>query len=206
MKMCPACGEAKAATDFGRNRALNDGLSFYCLACNRERNNAWYRESRRAQGMQVRDHSWIPDGFRWCQSCRQPIPHEDYSRNARTPSGFGSCCRACAKVANSESYFYRRYKLTKRQVAEIRAAQDDRCAICGDCGPQHLDHDHSNGSTRQLLCQQGNHGLGLFRDDPSLLHLAAFYVQGHRERHMNATLVESATMELNGPAGPGSRR
>jgi hypothetical protein len=200
-KQCPSCRETKSATEFGRNRSLKDGLSFYCLACNRERNNAWYREHRRRLGKEVRDHSWIPDGFRWCPGCEQPVAHEDYVRNRRTASGFGSRCRACDSVSNSESYFYRRYKLTRRQVADIRAAQDDRCAICGDEDPQHLDHDHGTGRTRQLLCQRCNHGLGLFRDDPDLLHTAAFYVAGHQQARLLEKLAQTCVVRP-GAEGP----
>jgi hypothetical protein len=186
-KRCPSCEVVKPVADFGRNRSLGDGLSFYCLACNRERNRAWYREHRRSLGKEVRDHSWIPEGFRWCPSCETPVAHEDYTRNVRTASGFGSRCRACDRAANSASYFYRRYKLSKSQVADMKAAQDGCCAICGDPA-QHLDHDHASGATRQMLCQRCNHGLGLFRDDPDLLHAAALYVDGHRERQVLARL------------------
>lgn len=188
MKRCPRCGRTKPPDEFGRNRTRPDGLSFYCLTCNRERNNAWYREHRRRLGREVRDHSWIPDGFRWCPACEQPVAHEDYVRNRRTASGFGSRCKACDRVSNSESYFYRRHGLTKRQVAEIRADQDNRCAICGEANPQHLDHDHATGVTRQLLCQRCNQGLGLLRDDPALLRAAAGYVEEHRRRQQSQPL------------------
>jgi hypothetical protein len=186
IKQCPSCGQELPQSSFGRNKALPDGLSFYCLACNRERNRAWYRESRRRLGKQVRDHSWIPDGFRWCPSCEQPVAHEDYTRNARTASGFGSRCRACDRAANSDGYFYRKYKLTRRELEILRTAQDDRCAICGDASPQHLDHDHETGAIRQLLCQRCNQGLGLLQDDPMLLHAAAYYVQLHTARQQVA--------------------
>jgi hypothetical protein len=189
-KRCPACGETKDASDFGRNRTLPDGLSFYCLACNRERNRAWYRQRRRSLGKEVRDHSWIPEGFRWCPSCGQPVPHEDYTRNSRTASGFGSRCRACDRAANSAGYFYRKYKLRTSEIADLKAAQDGRCAICGDPA-QHLDHDHETGATRQMLCQRCNQGLGLFRDDPGLLQTAALYVEGHRERQVLGRLQET---------------
>ena len=202
-KRCPACGETKDDTAFGRNRALKDGLSFYCLECNRERNNAWYRQSRRALGTEVRDHSWIPEGFRWCPSCRQPVAHEDYTRNSRTSSGFGSRCRRCDRAENSAGYFYRKYKMTKGEVAELRAAQNDRCAICGDPEPQHLDHDHETGKIRRLLCQRCNHGLGLFRDDPYLLHVAALYVTGHRQAHAFDELEQLADGSTEAASRPG---
>lgn len=198
-RQCPDCGVTKPAVEFGRNRSSGDGLSFYCLACNRERNKRFYRERRQAQGHEVRDHSWVPDGFRWCPSCSQPVAHENYTRSNRKASGFGSQCKACKSEADSSAYFYRRYKLTKREIVQLRAAQSDRCAICGDPA-QHLDHDHETGATRQLLCQRCNHGLGLFRDNPALLHAAAFYVDGHRERQVLARLEETFVV------GPGTER
>ena len=195
-KHCPSCGLVKSAGDFGRNRSLGDGLSFYCLACNRERSRARYREHRRSLGRRVRDHLWIPDGFRWCPSCEQPVAHEDYTRNSRTASRFGSRCRACDRAANSAGYFQRKHRLSKSQVADLKAAQGGRCAICGDPA-QHLDHDHETGATRQMLCQRCNQGLGLFRDDPTLLHAAALYVDAHRERQLLARLRETFVV---GPA------
>jgi len=202
-KRCPSCNETKPVAEFGRNQSLGDGLSFYCRTCNRARNNRWYREHRRRQGKVVRDHSWIPEGFRWCPSCEQPVAHEDYSRSPTTPSGFGSRCRACKNAESSAAYFYRRYQLTKDDVAEMRATQGDRCAICGDSGPQHLDHDHSTGVVRRLLCQRCNHGLGLFRDDPYLLHVAALYVTGHRQEHAFTALADAAGDASEGADRPG---
>ncbi|WP_411969426.1 endonuclease domain-containing protein [Geodermatophilus sp. YIM 151500] len=160
-KRCPSCRKTKPAANFGRNRSLGDGLSFYCLECNRAKSNTHYRKRRQAMGKTVRDVSWVPDGFRWCPVCRKAVRHEKYMRSSVTSSGFGSRCKPCHNAANSEYYFHRRYKLTKNQVAEMRAAQDDQCAICRESAPQHLDHDHATGETRQLLCQRCNHGLGL---------------------------------------------
>ena len=183
IKACPSGGEAKPTTESGRHRTLTDGLSFYCLACNRARNNAWYREKRRAQGEDIRDYPWVPEGFRWCPVCRQPVVHEDYMRSSTTTSGFGSRCTACHNAAGSEYYYRRKHQLTRQQVADMRAAQGGRCAICGDPA-QHVDHDHETGVTRQMSCQRCNQGLGLFRDDPGLLHAAALYVDAHREREL----------------------
>jgi hypothetical protein len=181
-KRCPSCDQDLSHSAFGRNKTLPDGLSFYCLSCNRERNRVWYRERRRSMGKEVRNHSWIPDGFRWCPTCEQPVAHEDFTRNSRTASGFGSQCKPCHRRASSSAYFYRAYKLTRAEIADLRLAQDDRCAICSEPGPQHLDHDHETGRVRQLLCQRCNQGLGLLQDDPDVLRAAARYVERHRDR------------------------
>lgn len=202
-KRCPACERALPASAFGRNKSLRDGLSFYCLDCNRERNNRWYRDHQRRLGKEVRDHSWIPDGFRWCPDCKQAVAHENYTRNSRTSSGFGSRCKACHNAGNNEAYWKRAYGLSKAQVGSLRVAQGNVCAICGQPNPQHLDHDHVTGRIRRLLCQRCNHGLGLFRDDPFLLRMAALYVETHRDEHEFEERLAAVEAGPDGASRPG---
>jgi hypothetical protein len=208
MKRCPECGEDKPTGAFGRNRTRPDGLSFYCLECNRRRNGDWYRRSRAAAGQSVRDHSWVPEGFRWCPGCRQAVEHRDFSRNSRQTSGFGSVCRACNRRSANEAYWKRRHGLTRADVAALRAEQGDSCAICGAPEPEHLDHDHLTGRIRALLCQRCNQGLGLLRDDPSVLRAAADYVEEHREDPADVTSgVRVGAGILQAPSSsPGLRR
>lgn len=56
------------------------------------------------------------------------------------------------------------YGLTPEDVASMIAAQNNRCAICGDImrGPrnQHIDHDHRTGKIRGVLCCKCNTSLG----------------------------------------------
>jgi hypothetical protein len=177
---------------FGKNRALPDGLSFYCLACNRARNNRWYRESRRQLGKQVKDLSWVPDGYRWCPTCRQAVAVENYVRSSRTSSGYGSRCKRCHNAANKRHYFQRRYGLDEAGVTDLRARQGGLCALCGDPDPRHIDHDHDTDMVRALLCERCNLALGLFRDDPGLMRAAADYVELHRHRHVK---ISGATAE-----------
>jgi hypothetical protein len=203
-KRCPACEETKPVSEFGRNQSLGDGLSFYCLSCNRARNNRWYRESRSRQGKVVRDHSWIPDGFRWCPDCKRAVAHEEYSRNAGTPSGFGSKCKACHNAGNNAAYWLRAYGMPRKGVDEIRAKQGNRCALCAEGDPGHLDHDHVNGSVRALLCQRCNFALGLLRDDPDLMRAAADYIEVHQARFAKAIATTRTTVAPEAADRPGT--
>jgi hypothetical protein len=203
MKRCPDCGEVLPHSAFGRNKTQPDGVSFYCLACNRARNNQWYRRKRQSLGKEVRDLSWVPDGFRWCPTCQQAVAHEDYIRNAALPSGFGTRCKPCHNRLSKDAYWLRRDGLTRQAVDELRVKQGDVCAICGDADPQHLDHDHATGGIRRLLCQRCNHGLGLFRDDPKLLRAAAYYVQFHTLRQDVLAQLDAARTASEGASRPG---
>jgi hypothetical protein len=76
------------------------------------------------------------------------------------------------------------YRVNPQQVSST----DIHCSICGKpeaASTKRLasDHDHDNGRDRGFLCHNCNTGLGLFRDDPSLLKKAVGYLYHWREKH-----------------------
>lgn len=80
----------------------------------------------------------------------------------------------------------RKFGLTVAAFEAMRAAQDNKCAVCatatpGGRGTWHVDHDHATGKIRQLLCQNCNIGLGNFQDNPLLLEKAAKYLRKHKK-------------------------
>jgi hypothetical protein len=73
------------------------------------------------------------------------------------------------------------YGITLEDYNEMFSAQDGKCAICsgGPNGEKRLcvDHCHSTGKVRGLLCDKCNVGLGRFNDDLALLEKAIEYLK-----------------------------
>ena len=57
------------------------------------------------------------------------------------------------------------------------------CEICGShANPLHWDHDHNTGLFRGWLCGPCNRALGMMRDDPLRLELAAAYLRKNEKK------------------------
>lgn len=71
----------------------------------------------------------------------------------------------------------KKYGITVDAWDELLMAQAGRCAVCLEpMLDPHVDHDHSDGRIRGLLCSPCNTGLGQFGDDPDRLRRAAHYL------------------------------
>ncbi len=77
------------------------------------------------------------------------------------------------------------YGITTQQRDEMLQAQGGVCAICSASEPQgrgtwHIDHCHTAGHVRGVLCHHCNVGLGHFRDNPEVLSKAIDYLNDPR--------------------------
>lgn len=71
--------------------------------------------------------------------------------------------------------------LSKEQYFSLIESQDNKCAICKDIleldHKTHVDHCHSTGKIRGILCHGCNTGLGLFKDNIDSLKNAIKYLK-----------------------------
>ena len=83
----------------------------------------------------------------------------------------------------------KRYNITLIEYDRLFKKQKSRCAICNTFKPRKkrnglvVDHEHSSGKVRGLLCFQCNIGLGNFKDDINLLKKAIEYLETRGDKN-----------------------
>lgn len=92
-------------------------------------------------------------------------------------------CKDCLKDRSLKRQLMTAYGITKEEKEEMVRMQGNRCALCGvkfsDSKEINVDHCHTNGGIRGILCRHCNVGLGHFKDSPKLLRRAIKYINDY---------------------------
>ena len=147
----------------------------------------------------------MDDQLKTCRDCRETKPLDEFPLQKGGRHGRHPLCKPCRAAQERRRYARDReailarhranpaYKeqarwqkilkkrgATRAQYEAMYATQGGRCAVCGDAyDVLHVDHDHSTGRVRGLLCVRCNIGIGQFHDDPAALRQAARYLRAH---------------------------
>lgn len=96
-------------------------------------------------------------------------------------------CRQCDELRKYKRFIKKTYDISWEDYQELLENQDSCCAICKSrissarTNRLFVDHCHETLTVRGLLCSSCNHGLGLFKDSPSLLKRAINYLESGKE-------------------------
>lgn len=187
MKRCKKCGELKPIELFYRAADMRDGRRNDCMACNLAANRRRYLADPAVAIARVQ---------RWQQSNRDRV-NESQRKRRSDPE---------AKRRERAGHLMRKYGMTIEQYDSMLADQGGGCFICGRPPREdislHVDHDHSTGKVRGILCFCCNNALADFQEDPQLLIKAAGYVS----QHANQEEIELARARARSLVGAAARR
>jgi hypothetical protein len=128
---------------------------------------------------------WGTDNFYWKEPQVSELVRSDRAAYMRE---WSRKAREANPDYHKNIFLKRHYGISIDRYNEMLVEQDGCCAICkkaehneikGKIISLAVDHDHSTGAVRALLCGDCNRALGLFRDDPALLDAAKTYLHKH---------------------------
>ena len=138
-----------------------------------------------------------------CTECLLEKPLEAFHKDARSKTGRTSKCASCRterqkavqekqKLEKPEHYrrwrksnnYSSKYGLTLEEVEAKLRLQHSICPICEcslDLNSWAVDHCHTTGKVRDILCSSCNKGLGFFYESPEALQNAISYLKKHND-------------------------
>jgi hypothetical protein len=136
-----------------------------CKRCNEYKDISTFQKSRREKdGLQI-----------WCTPCRTKQQRERKSK-------YDAERAQILKEQNLDRHLRKIYGISLEDYNNIHLHQLGRCRLCDNPCPSGkrlaVDHCHSTGKVRGLLCVNCNTALGSFKDNLELLKKAVKYLTG----------------------------
>lgn len=179
-KQCIGCKELKPFADFHcRNSKYGKKPLSYCKPCQAEKHREWRRS-----------HGWVPRASRYsadgkeckCSKCGHWFPLHEFPKQKKR---VGSWCFPCIK-RYTRTKVLRKYSMSEANYLLKAAGQGFRCAIClkhtVPGKPLCVDHCHTTGRVRDLLCHRCNLILGIIENASGIgIEQYNAYINKHRE-------------------------
>jgi len=130
---------------------------------------------------------------KWCNRCEIEKPEADFHKDKTVRSGLYGFCKVCKTNASKqwqkdnptrkrETQLKRNYGISLEDYQEMKKAQNNCCATC-DRNESELkrslmvDHCHTSGKIRGLLCDECNLSLGKIKDNIQTLEKMILYLK-----------------------------
>ena len=125
--------------------------------------------------------------MRVCKDCGETKSIEKFAFSGRGDNRKHQCNVCRAKYAKKwyfknkkrvrQQYIKRTFGIEYGEYEKLYKDQKGLCYLCGTFkGKLSIDHNHTTGAVRSLLCTNCNIGLGHFKEDVSLLQKAIDYL------------------------------
>lgn len=133
-----------------------------------------------------------------CTNCNQVKCLSDFHKCSTLPSGVKNMCKVCVKaymhewhkvrppmptMQSRDKHLRQRYGFDHAEYERLLMMQGGCCAICDTTEPGkgfrhfHIDHNHTSGRVRGLLCARCNQAVGLFKEDKKSIQRALSYLE-----------------------------
>ncbi len=143
----------------------------------------------------------IQNDKKQCKACDATKPLSSFPKSKDSYTGYFSYCIECRRDLNRaqdkkrwsekkekliaqrrNAHLRREFGITTEHYEQLLNTQKGVCAICKESKQYKLlavDHDHTTGIIRGILCENCNRALGMFKDDENRLQNAIEYLKAN---------------------------
>lgn len=178
MKTCSRCTRVKPEEEFSKDSSAKDGLCYWCKACYREHRRSYYLKNQ--ETVKAKSKKWREEN---------PGKGAEYHRewvknNPERTRKIKQKWKDQNKDKSRDYQLKNQYGITLDDYCEMKEGQGHTCLICGTSEDDErvkrslvVDHCHTSGEVRGLLCAPCNSGLGFFKDNIEWLERAISYLK-----------------------------
>ena len=115
-----------------------------------------------------------------CVKCKEEKPEVDFYKRENSPTGYRKSCKSCLrkqKVIRVYKVSCEEYDLLYSKGECYICGSKEEVGVYGKVKELSVDHCHTTGKVRGLLCQSCNVGLGAFKDNVKSLQNAIKYLK-----------------------------
>ena len=117
----------------------------------------------------------------YCKECLRKIQRERYHKLDDEKKRQRRQNNSCNNFEYRQSYRLKtHFGLTTEEFSAMIEQQNNKCKIC-ECYmvPPQVDHNHTTGKVRALLCRSCNTSLGLLKEDSKILYNMISYINDY---------------------------
>ena len=171
MRQCKKCLETKQLDTFVKQKECKDGYRYVCKACHQSIIKSPRDTPKRGP------RPMASPGMKFCTRCKDTKQISEFYVNNASNDKASSICKVCSKNATKDYKRLKAYNLTLGDYRSMLISQDNKCGICCQAVlPLYVDHNHTTGAVRMLLCGHCNSMLGFARENPDTLIAGAAYI------------------------------
>jgi hypothetical protein len=193
MKTCSRCKKAQPIACFSTDKSRRDGLSSWCLDCRRAQKATYLARPGEKERQAARVRAWMAKNrnqvaarartYREKNATTIEARSLEYRRANREAINARGRAWAKTEAGKKRRIGHRlktRYGLTPEQRDTLFARQGHACAICKtteSTRPWNVDHCHTTGRVRAILCERCNIVVGRVEEDAAVAQSIADYIR-----------------------------
>lgn len=118
-------------------------------------------------------------GFLTCFLCKETKEFNKFYRRGGKETGYRQPCKECSYWQTSARF----YNLSIDELKELK--QIKQCKICDSSLNLVVDHNHTTGIVRDVICHNCNMVIGFSKENIELLDKVKEYIRNHNESKSN---------------------